>query len=104
MSIPVDRQSFKYHCLRRLGAPVININVDDDQVEDRIDEALLYYADYHFDGTDKTYYKWQITEDDINNKYITLPDNIIGAVNIFDVGDAPTRRCPIPNTIRPITR
>jgi hypothetical protein len=88
MSIPNSRQTFKDYCLRKLGAPVININVDDDQVDDRIDEALLYFADYHFDGTDKTYYKWQITPTDIANKYITLPDNIIGAVNIFDVGAA----------------
>jgi hypothetical protein len=67
---------------------VIDINVDDDQVEDRIDEALKYYWDYHFDGTEKTYYKYQVTQTDITNKYITLPQNIIGAVNIFPVGSS----------------
>lgn len=61
MAVPVDRASFKEYCLRKLGKPVIEINVDDDQVEDRIDEALRYYWDYHFDGTEKIYYKHQIT-------------------------------------------
>jgi hypothetical protein len=91
MALPVDRQSFKEWCLRELGAPVVEINVDDDQVEDRIDEALQYYADYHFDGTDKTYYKYQIQQTDIDNKYITLPPNIIGAVSIFDIGSSITQ-------------
>jgi hypothetical protein len=61
--------------------------VDDDQVEDRVEEALKYYWDYHFDGTEKVFYKKQITAEDIANKYITLPQNIIGAVSIFDIGD-----------------
>lgn len=82
-----SREEFKEYCLRKLGKPVIEINVDDDQVEDRIDEALKYYWDYHFDGTEKVYYKHQFTEEDVVNKYVTLPDNIIGAVNIFDIGD-----------------
>ena len=86
MAIPTSKESFKQYCLRKLGKPVIEINVDDDQVDDRISEALLYFADYHFDGTDKTYYKWPVTQTDIDNKYITMPDNIIGVVNIFDVG------------------
>lgn len=88
MAVPATRNDFKEYCLRRLGKPVIEINVDDDQVEDRIDEALRYFWDYHFDGSDKTYYKHQVTADDKTNKYITLPENIIGAVNIFDIGDA----------------
>ena len=61
--------------------------MDDDQVEDRIDEALKYYWDYHFDGTEKVYYKHLVTASDISNKYITLPENIIGAVRIFDIGN-----------------
>jgi hypothetical protein len=56
-------------------------------VEDRVEEALKYYWDYHFDGTEKVFYKKQITAEDIANKYITLPQNIIGAVSIFDIGD-----------------
>jgi hypothetical protein len=82
-----SREEFKEYCLRKLGKPVIEINVDDDQVEDRIDEALKYYWDYHFDGTEKVYYKHLVTASDISNKYITLPENIIGAVRIFDIGN-----------------
>ena len=87
MAVPNTRATFKEYCLRSLGKPVIEINVDDDQVDDRIDEALKYYWDYHFDGSEKTYYKYQLTSTDITNQYITLPDNIIGVVNLFDIGD-----------------
>lgn len=88
MAVPASRSDFKAYCLRKLGAPVIEINVDDDQVEDRIDEAFRFYWDYHFDGVDKTYYKYQITQTDIDNKYLPVPDNIIGVVNLFPIGQA----------------
>lgn len=87
MSVPTSKAEFKEYCLRNLGKPVIEINVDDDQVDDRIDEALKYYWDYHFDGSERTYYKHAITEEDKTNKYFVLPDNIIGAVSIFTIGD-----------------
>jgi len=83
MSVPTDRTSFGQWCLRRLGYPVIEINVDPDQVDDRIDEALTYFGDYHFEGSQPVYYKYVVTADDIANQYITLPQNIIGAVDIF---------------------
>ena len=88
MSRPTSKATFKEHCLRRFGKPVIEINVDEDQIDDRVDEALDYYADYHFDGFEHTYYKHQVTDTDKTNKYITLPDNIIGVVDLFDIGDA----------------
>lgn len=88
MANPASREQFKQNCLRRLGAPVIEINVDDDQVEDRIDEALAFYKDYHFDATEKIYYKHQVTDTDKLNKYITVPENIMGVINIFDIGNA----------------
>lgn len=88
MANPASRNQFKQNCLRRLGAPVIEINVDEDQVDDRVDEALSFYKDYHFDATEKIYYKHQITAEDIANKYITVPDNIMGIINIFDIGNA----------------
>ena len=91
MAVPTTRSEFKEYCLRKLGKPVIEINVDDDQVEDRIDESLRYYWDYHFDGTEKVYYKHAVTSDDIANKYITLPENIIGAVRVFPIGDPSIR-------------
>lgn len=91
MAVPTSRSEFKEYCLRSLGKPVISINVDDDQVEDRIDQALKYYGDYHFDATEKVYYKHQVTSTDQTNKYITLPENIIGAVSIFSIGDPSVR-------------
>ena len=91
MAVPTTRSELKEYCLRKLGKPVIEINVDDDQVEDRIDEAIRYYWDYHFDGSDKVYYKHAITSTDITNKYITLPENIIGAVRVFPIGDPSIR-------------
>lgn len=86
MAIPTNRTDFIKYCLRQLGAPVIEINVDVDQVDDRIDEALSWWTEYHVDGTEKCYYKYQLQAADFTNRYITLPDNIIGAVSIFDVG------------------
>jgi hypothetical protein len=91
MAVPATRSQFKEYCLRKLGKPVIEINVDDDQVEDRIDEAIRYYWDYHFDGTEKVYYKHQVSQQDIDNRYITLPENIIGAVRVFPIGDPSIR-------------
>ena len=75
MVVPVDRASFKEYCLRRLGKPVIEINIDDDQVDDRVDEALRYYWDYHFDGTDKAYFKYQIQ---VSNYPNNLSEVVVG--------------------------
>ena len=91
MAVPTSREEFKEYCLRKLGKPVIEINVDDDQVEDRIDESLRYYWDYHFDGSDKIYYKHQVTEQNKTDRYIILPENIIGAVRIFPIADPMVR-------------
>jgi hypothetical protein len=91
MATPTTKATFKEYCLRKLGKPVIEINVDDDQVDDRVDEALRYWYDYHFDGSERVYYKHAVTETDVANKYITLPENIIGAVSIFSMGDPSIR-------------
>ena len=88
MAQPTTKAEFKEWCLRKLGKPVIEINVDDDQVDDRVEEAFSYYWDYHFDGTEKTFLKHVLTSTDITNKYITIAENIIGVVNIFDIGDS----------------
>lgn len=88
MALPTSRASFKEYCLRALGKPVIEVNVDDDQVDDRIDEALKYYWDYHFDGTEKIYYKYQITEQTKIDRYVPMPQNVIGVVNLFPIGQA----------------
>ena len=88
MAVPSTREAFKNYCLRRLGEPVIDVNVDDEQVEDRIDEALKYYQDYHFDGTERVLIKHVVTATDVTNGYITLSDNVIGINRILDVGQA----------------
>ena len=88
MALPTNKAEFKQYCYRQLGAPVVEINVDDDQAEDRIDEALRYYWDYHFDGSEKIFYKHQVTAEDKENKYIIIPENIIGVINLFDLGSA----------------
>lgn len=86
MSIPDSRDSFKKWCLTKLGYPVLKVNVTPQQIDDRVDEALKFWWDYSIDGSEKTYFKYQITDQDKANKYITLPDNIMGAVRIFDIG------------------
>ena len=91
MAVPTSKATFKEYCLRKLGKPVIEINVDDDQIDDRIDECIRYYWDYHFDGTEKTYYKQAVTDQIKSDKYITLPENIIGAIRVFQIGDPSIR-------------
>jgi len=61
MAKPTTRETLKQYCLRKLGKPVIEINVDDDQVEDRIDEGIQYFQEYHFDGVERTYMRHQLT-------------------------------------------
>jgi hypothetical protein len=61
MSIPTSRDEFKEYTLRALGKPVLQINVDDSQVEDRIDEAIYLYQQFHMDAVVKTYMKHRIT-------------------------------------------
>jgi len=83
-----SRQQFKEYILRRLGSPVIDINVDDEQIDDRIDDALLKYRDYHFDGMEHVYYPHQLTQTNINNRYITLPNDFVGVTRVFDINDS----------------
>ena len=64
MAEPASRENLKQYALRALGKPVIEINVDDDQLEDRIDEALQYFTQYHYDGVKRTYLKYQYTQAD----------------------------------------
>ena len=88
MAQPTTRDTFKEWCLRKLGKPVIEINVDPDQIDDRVDEALSYYWDYHFDGAERTFLKHQVTANNVSDGYITVPENIIGVINLFDIGDS----------------
>jgi hypothetical protein len=97
MAKPTTRKEFKEYCLRRLGWPVIDINVDEDQIEDRIDDALGFWRDYHFDGTEKIYMKHRFTQEDIDRRWIYCPDPVIfvqavlpfddsnSSINMFDL-------------------
>lgn len=74
---PNSRQELKDYCLRRLGYPVIQINVDDSQIEDRLDDALQYFSEYHFDGVERVYLRKQITQADRDRGYIDLKEPVV---------------------------
>ena len=115
MAVPNTKSTFKEYCLRSLGKPVIEINVDEDQVDDRIDEALQYFAQYHYDGIERVYLKHAITQaeidraatnssetatDKVDNSitaawtegkgFIPVPDSVMSVVKIFDFTDKNT--------------
>jgi len=75
------------YALRRLGSPVIEINVDRKQCEERLDDALQFFEERHFDGIEKALFSYKITQDDIDNKYIDT--ETLGPVNGPE-GDGPT--------------
>ena len=66
MAKPSTRQGLIDYCLRQLGAPVLEINVDDDQIDDLVDDAIQYFNERHYDGVEKMYLKYKITENDVN--------------------------------------
>ena len=84
MAIPSTRDGFRDYCKRAIGFGVIDINVSDAQVEDRIDEGLQYFAQYHYDGVERMYLKYKVTEDDItrsrSNETTTATDTKDGNV------------------------
>ena len=115
MAIPNSRDSFKEYCKRAIGFGVIDINVSDAQVEDRIDEGLQYFAQYHYDGVEKMYLKYKITQDDLDRaatndtttatdtkdgsvtatflegkNYIPMPSAVVSVLNIFPFDDQTT--------------
>ena len=114
MAIPNTKATLKDWCLRRLGKPVVEINVDDDQVDDRLDEALQYFSEFHFDGIERMYLKHQVTQADVDRaalasdvttavtdkvssgvtanwdesiNYIPIPDAVTAVMNIFPFSD-----------------
>jgi hypothetical protein len=86
VSTPRSRDEYRDWCLRKLGHPVVNINVDDDQVEDAIDEALQFFRDFHFDGVEHWYVSHQVDATDISNRYLEVDEDVIGVTRIFPVG------------------
>lgn len=87
MARPTSREELIEYCLRSLGAPVIEINVDDEQLEDRLDEALQFYQEYHSDAVIRTLLKHQLTQAEIDNKQIELPDAVLSVSKILNIND-----------------
>ena len=81
MATPTSKATLKYYCLRALGKPVIDVNVDDDQIDDRVDEALQYFAEYHYDGSERMYLKHKITSAEITDVKIA-PDTTLDLAKI----------------------
>jgi len=77
------REDLKEYCLRNLGKPVIEINVDDDQLEDRIDDAFQFYREYHYDAVEMVYLQHQFTANNISDRYITTNDLVVGVNRIL---------------------
>jgi len=83
MAKPTTRIELKEYCLRRLGKPLIEINVADVQLEDRIDDSLSFFYDYHYDGSEHTYLGIEITQQMITERAIPVDDSIIGISKVF---------------------
>ena len=91
MAKPTTRQTFIDYCLRALGHPVIEINVDEDQLEDRVDEAIQYYQEYHGDAVVRNLLKHQVTQGNINAGFITIDDtNFLSINNVFNTSSSHT--------------
>ncbi len=115
MAVPTSKSTFKEYCLRQLGKPVIDINVDEDQIDDRIDEALQYFSQYHYDGVERVYLKHAITQAEIDRAktntsatatdkvdssitaswsegkgFIPVPDSVMSVIKVFDFSDKNT--------------
>jgi len=85
MAAPSTRQTHIDYCLRRLGDPVIEINVDDDQLEDRVDESLEYFREYHSEALQRTFLKHLVTATDVTNEFITIDSAITQVTKLFSI-------------------
>ena len=92
MAVPTSRDTHKDYCLRALGHPVIEINVDDDQLDDRIDESLQFYQEYHSDAMVRDLRKHQLIQADIDNGYVDVPDasGMFTVNNVFALSTSQT--------------
>lgn len=78
-----NRDQFKEYCLRQLGAPVIEINVAPEQIEDRVDDALQKFWEFHGDGAARQFLAIQVTQEDIDNQFILIPEGVISVLKVF---------------------
>ena len=78
MAKPSSRQELVDYCLRKLGAPVLEINVEETQIDDLVDDALQYFYERHFDGVERMYLKYKVTQDDLDRGRAKLEGNNVG--------------------------
>ena len=116
MATPTTKATFKDYCLRALGQPVIDINVDEDQLDDRVDEALQYFREFHYNGVEKVFLKHQFTAADLSRgvantsattatdiadnsvtagwieqkNFIPVPSTVLSVVRVFPFDDSST--------------
>jgi hypothetical protein len=88
MATPTTRAQFRDYCLRQLGHPVIQINIDEDQMDDRIDQAIQFFNDYHYDGAERIFMKHCITQSDIDRGWIYTPEAITFVVGVLPFDQA----------------
>ena len=113
MSKPSTRQGLIDYCLRRLGYPVLEVNVDDDQIDDLIDDAIQYFQERHFDGVERMVLKHEITKENKetlktgittttanstvgittttfteSQNFIQLPDHVIGVERVLKMDNS----------------
>ena len=110
MAKPSSRVTLQDYVFRQLGAPVLEVNVADEQFDDLLDDSLQYFYERHFDGVEKVLLKYKLTEDDIkrgrarggtntlgittttttsgdfeeNSNYLTVPDSILGIEKVMN--------------------
>lgn len=87
MAIPQSRTDLKEYCLRKLGKPVINIEVEDSQLEDRLDDSVQKWQEAHYDATVDEWYAHELTQQDIDNNYISLPSEFLVVIEVADMND-----------------
>jgi hypothetical protein len=85
MANPTSRATLIDYSKRKLGDPVVEINVDEDQLEDRLDEALQIFQEYHSEGTVRTFVSQQITADDVTNEYVSVASDILFVARMFAI-------------------
>jgi hypothetical protein len=88
MANPSSRATLIEYCKRRLGDPVIEINVDEDQLEDRVDEALQYWQEFHSEATYRTYISHLIGDSDVSREYIIVPSDVLYVTKMFAVSSS----------------
>ena len=84
-------EKVKDYCLRHCGFPVIDIQIADEQIDDAISDAFNFWREYHYEGTERRYLAHEISQDDINNRHITLPVGVQAVIRVLNYGSNAAR-------------